>query len=119
MTDLRQRLRDSDPLQHESGLSAEEIKRMRRALAAAAHAAPVAGGGWRWPVGIIAFAALTVAAGLMLPRRMPAEAVDGGGPRSALPAGSDMRTQVHFSTPGGTRIVWTLDPDFQLRETRR
>jgi hypothetical protein len=32
---------------------------------------------------------------------------------------SAQRTQVHFSTPGGTRIVWTLDPDFQLRETMK
>jgi hypothetical protein len=32
---------------------------------------------------------------------------------------SDQRTQVQFSTPGGTRIVWTIDPGFQLTETPR
>jgi hypothetical protein len=34
-------------------------------------------------------------------------------------AASAQPTQIHFSTPGGTRIVWTLDPEFQLRETMK
>jgi hypothetical protein len=26
------------------------------------------------------------------------------------------RRQVQFATPGGTRIIWTLDPEFKLPE---
>ena len=33
-------------------------------------------------------------------------------------AAAGERTQLHFSTPGGTRIIWTLDPAFQLKENR-
>jgi len=32
---------------------------------------------------------------------------------------SGTRTQLHYSTPGGTRIIWTFDPAFQLKEARR
>jgi hypothetical protein len=35
-----------------------------------------------------------------------------------LPAPAPAKTQLHFSTPGGTRIIWTLDPSFHLTETR-
>jgi hypothetical protein len=33
-------------------------------------------------------------------------------------ASAGQPTQVQFSTPGGTRIVWTIDPAFQLTEKR-
>jgi hypothetical protein len=26
------------------------------------------------------------------------------------------RLQVQFATPGGTRIIWTIDPQFRLNE---
>ena len=34
---------------------------------------------------------------------------------SEQPAGQ--RRQVQFATPGGTRIIWELNPDFRLTET--
>ena len=33
---------------------------------------------------------------------------------SARPA---ERRQLQFATPGGTRIIWTFDPDFSVKET--
>ena len=119
MTDLNNRLRESDPLRREPGLSCDDVERMRRALIAAAHSAPVRRIRWSRPFGIMAVAVLTLVIGAVATRRVPSERPERRVSRSATPALSEQRTQVHFSTPGGTRIVWTLDPAFQLRETRR
>ncbi len=33
-------------------------------------------------------------------------------PADAAP--NDQKLQIHYATPGGTRIVWTMDPAFSL-----
>jgi len=33
------------------------------------------------------------------------------------PAPEGERRQLQFSTPGGTRIIWVFDSEFQLKET--
>jgi hypothetical protein len=115
MSDLNERLRESDPLRREPGLPFDDVERIRRALIAAAHSAPVARIRWSRPFGIMALAVLTLVIGAIATRRLPPERSIA---RSGTPAASEQRTQVHFSTPGGTRIVWTLDPGFQLIEAR-
>ena len=119
MTNLSDRLREADPLRHEPGLACDEVERIRRALVAAAHSAPMTGIGWRRPFGIMALAVLTLVIGAVATRRVPSGPPEHRASRSATVSASEQRTQVHFSTPGGTRIVWTLDPAFQLGETRR
>ncbi|HEX7151195.1 MAG TPA: hypothetical protein VF618_06885 [Thermoanaerobaculia bacterium] len=34
--------------------------------------------------------------------------------REAAPAPQPQKRQIHYTTPGGTRIIWSLDPEFQL-----
>jgi len=110
MNDLTSRLRDADPVRLEPGLAPEARDAMRRAIvAAAAGAARIPR--WRQPLALAAMTVLAVG-GAALAHRFAddRERTRPVAPRVA-PAAS---TQLQFKTPGGTRIIWTIDPAFQL-----
>ena len=114
--DLRTYLRDADPVAHEPGLPPDSIADLRRAVIAAARTAPMRPVLWGRQLAMAACLAVMVLTGVLAARRVPStvhETLD-----SQATVGSEQRTQVRFSTPGGTRIIWTLDPDFQLTEAR-
>lgn len=115
MSNLKNRLRDADPLSREAGLSPDDVARMRRVVVTAAHAAPIRPMAWGRQVAMAACLTVMVLTGLIAAHRVPAAVRDDPAPTAG--AASGQPTQVHFSTPGGTRIIWTLDPGFQLRET--
>jgi len=122
MTDWRNRLRDADrALDRE--LKPEAAQRLRRSLLASASS--LAPSPWMWSRAFAATAAaLTlVCAGLLA-------ALQGGDLRDAPPADATKaalvpaqddappeRQQLHFSTPGGTRIIWVFDPGFEVKGT--
>jgi hypothetical protein len=115
MNDLRSLLRDADPVPREAGLSSQDVADLRReVLAAAAPAVPVRPVLWGRQFAMAACLTVMVLTGLVAAHRVRPVVRD---VPDATASTSDRRTQIHFSTPGGTRIVWTLDPDFQLRET--
>jgi hypothetical protein len=118
MTDIRDRLRDADPLLTDPGLSRDDVARMRRAVLDAAQAPPRETGlHWKKTLPIAAAVALMAGAGIDTARRVSRQT-----PLPAAAAAPDAtavtKTQVHFSTPGGTRIIWTIDPAFTLTENR-
>jgi len=115
MKDLTALLRDADPVGHEPALPHETVVELRRHVLAAAHATAVRPVLWPRQLTMAACLTLIVLAGLVAAHRVPPAVRDV--PAPAASTASDQRTQIHFSTPGGTRIVWTLDPGFQLRET--
>ena len=104
MSKLGTHLRNADPLADTPALPPDEALRIRRAiLAVASRPAPT----WRpQPVVVAATIAATLLAGVVIGRRLPYE----DPPRAVEPA----RRQVQFDTPGGTRIIWVIDPDFDL-----
>jgi hypothetical protein len=108
-------LRDADPVSHEPGLAPEAVAELRRTILAAAHAAPVRPVLWGRQFAMAACLTVMVLAGLVAAHRVPPAVREV--PRPTAASASNQRTQIHFSTPGGTRIIWTLDPAFQLRET--
>jgi len=114
MNHLNKLLREADPVSREPGLSAGDVAALRRAMLAAADAAPVHRGLWGRQLAMAACLTVIVLVGLVAAHRVPPAVRD---VPTAASSASDQRTQIHFSTPGGTRIVWTLDPGFQLRET--
>jgi hypothetical protein len=116
MNNLRDRLRDADPVPREPGLSPDTVASLRRAVIAAAETAPVRAHLWGRQLAMAACLAVMVLTGVLAARRVPAAVRDAADPLAA--PGSAHRTQVQFSTPGGTRIIWTLDPGFQLKEAR-
>jgi hypothetical protein len=118
MTEINRRLREADPVRLEPGLSPDTVAEMRRAVLVAAHAAPRRSLVESRQLALAACLGLGVVTGVVVAHRVPPAATgDVAGPVTSPE--SDQRTQVQFSTPGGTRIVWTLDPGFQLRETPR
>jgi hypothetical protein len=116
MKNLNTLLRDADPVSREPGLSPDAVADLRRAILTAAHAAPVRTVFWGRQLAMAACLTLIVLTGIVAAHRVPVAVRDV--PTPAV-SSSAQRTQVHFSTPGGTRIIWTLDPGFQLRETMK
>ena len=112
--DLRTHLRNADPVAHEPGLSPDAIADLRRAVIAAARTAPERPVFWGRQLAMAACLAVLVLTGVIAARRVPSTVRDVPDSQAAL--GSKQRTQVRFSTPGGTRIIWTLDPEFQLTQ---
>jgi hypothetical protein len=108
MTDLKQRLRNSDPVQHEGPLRADDRDRMRRAILSAPvfHAAA-----WPRPWLVAAGVAAAVTAGAVAGTRLPHREVPAT--LATAPGEPDVR-QVQFETKGGTRVIWILNPSFDL-----
>jgi uracil-DNA glycosylase len=116
MKDLKTLLRDADPVAREGGLEPDAVSRMRVAVVAVARAADRRSTLVSRQLAMAACLTAMVLTGVVAARRVP-DAANRGVTRVAMsPSATDRRTQIHFSTPGGTRIVWTLDPAFQLRE---
>lgn len=117
MTELRRLLDAADPVRDEPELPEDAAARMRAAMLAAAPGERPS----RVFPRVLALAAaiiLMVAAGILAGRRMstpePVPAAAAVPPESGDPA---ERRQLQFATPGGTRIIWTLDPQFTLEGT--
>ena len=109
----RSRLRDADaaaPFE----ITDPELRRMRQTVVAAAWAASSA---TMWPRAFLvtATALLVVCSGLLAglqnlaSNRAPLIVEHAAEPSA--------RTQLQFSTPGGTRIIWVFDSEFDLKGT--
>ena len=116
MNELRDWLKDADPVGNEPGLSDADAMRMRRAIVEAGDAEPSP---FVWSRGLWAVAsvvvALTFAIGLSRSnvshqRGGAAFPVEPSGP-AAPQAGA--RRQVQWIAPGGTRVIWIFNADFQ------
>ena len=116
MNDIRTLLREADPVGHEPGLPPEAVADLRRAVLAAARATPSRPVLWGRQLAVAACLTMMVLAALVAAHRVPSAVRDV--PRPITPPASVERTQVQFSTTGGTRIIWTLDPVFHLNEAR-
>ncbi len=117
MRDLGKLLRDADPLAREGGLAPDDAHAMRRVVVAATEddrAAML----WPRPMFVAATIVLMIATGVLVGRRLPG--VDGarmathsaGSSAAVASASSGSRRQLQFATPGGTRIIWVFDPEF-------
>ena len=110
--DISERLRTTDPVAHEPGLSVMEIQAMRRAIVAAATEARPAG--WSpWRLALAGTLAFTVVLAVFI-----GTVFAPGRQESAQPEATEQR-QLQFETPGGTRVVWVLNSKFDLPEDRR
>ena len=118
--ELRALLRAADPAADGCDPTGSELSHMRRRVLDRASVRPV----WlSLPLSTVSAASAVVALTLILAwNLLPPGVVEppsGPGirqPTSVGPA-SDAKQpvrQIQFSTPGGTRVVWTLDPDFKV-----
>jgi hypothetical protein len=106
-----------DPVAREAGLSAAEVDAIRRAVVAAAET-QVSVPFWPRPLFLMATLAATIVVGIVLGAGLPQREQRSPAARLALsePAASTTRAaerrQLQFATPGGTRIIWVFDPEF-------
>jgi hypothetical protein len=116
MNDWRTALRDGDPAAH-AQLPNDAAQAMRRAVLAQVASRGSAGRAWMQPVLVAATVALMVGTGAVAGRRA---AHDDAGREAALPVsdvGQNATRQMQFATPGGTRIIWVFNSEFDLNES--
>jgi hypothetical protein len=125
MSDWKTRWQQADS-ELQGGLSDLDVLRMRRAVVAAASEAPNRAGGV-WPRTFVVMATLlvvvcaSVLTGLQrATQQMNAPALsdmaEAGAPVD-LDASAGERQQLQFQTPGGTRIIWVFDAEFDEKGT--
>lgn len=121
MTDVRTLLAEADPLRGEPGLDADEAQRMRQTVLDAIVQPSAGSAAWQRVAAVAAVVVMLIAAGALATRppapvRSSTVDADGLAPASE---GAGERLQVQFATPGGTRIIWTIDPQFQVDEVNK
>lgn len=116
MNELRDWLKDGDPVANEPPLSEADVHRMRRAIVAGGEARESSFADWSrgsWAAATVAIA-LTIAVGTS--RWMtPPEHVHGVNADAASAANAPepgTRRQVQLIAPGGTRVIWIFSADF-------
>jgi hypothetical protein len=106
MNQLNELLKRGSPLNAESPLDLDEVRQMRRVVLNAPSSDAIR----RWPMllGVAAFGAAVAMVVFLVPHsaRQAAERAP-----SVMP---EVRS-LQFSTPGGTRVFWTLHTNSDLR----
>jgi hypothetical protein len=117
MAELRERLRDADPLAHEGAMSSEHADAIRRVVVTAGWRTLNEATFWPRPLWVAATIVLTLSAGIVAGRLSAPESPVHRRPTdtrltiASSPAAGGRR-QVQFATPGGTRIIWVLNAEF-------
>jgi hypothetical protein len=124
MTHWKDRLREADrDLARE--MAPDEVQVLRRTIVAEAASAVRSGRPWSLPFVLTAGSLTAAAAALVLSTvtALPGAAAPTGDQAAAIenapetpPAGSG-RQQLQFATPGGTRIIWVFDAEFEVKGT--
>ena len=109
MKNWQQILRENDP--GSERMDADAAARMRAIVLSTAREAP-SKASWRMRVALAAFACLVMMLSTIATRRPIEVGRDG-----VAPEPPSERRQIQFATPGGTRIIWELNPEFRLTET--
>ena len=122
MSDWKTRLRESDPAP-DAEMSATDVRRIRSVVLEAAHAAD-GSSPFAWPRSfVLTTAAFTVTCAVALvalqqnvsrTRRAGGVAATGTISESAPVV---QKQQLQFATPGGTRIIWVFDSEFEIKGT--
>ena len=110
MKTWQQLLRENDP--GEEPMAAEIASRMREAVVRTGRTTAPATSAWHMRVALAAFACLVLMLSILgtdRPMAPPPEVVS--------PMAGSERRQIQFATPGGTRIIWEINPGFTLTES--
>lgn len=109
--EIRKLLRRGDPAGDGETLPPDEVASLRRKILAAVPSGRSRGWSPAWALGLtVAAAAVLVSVVLFMPKSRPAKVL------TTREVHTQERTvqQIQFVTPGGTRVIWTLDPDFDV-----
>ena len=106
----QQILREHDP--GVARMDAETSARMREKVVRTARSATRSSAVWPMRFALAAFACLVLMISMLATQR-PVAIPDQTAPSVA---GTERR-QIQFATPGGTRIIWEINPDFRMGDT--
>jgi hypothetical protein len=106
-------LREGDPAA-DAQLPAPDAQRMRRVVVAAAREPRPLPFSWYQPLAMAALVVIMIGLGALVGQRAEWEATR---PTAAGMHEGAERRQLQFVTPGGTRIIWTFNSEFDLSET--
>ena len=115
MNDVGKWLRDADPLapgNSEAALAPAQAQAMRRTLMAELGERRAPAVFWPQPLGVAATVALTLASGCAVGRHLPGRRDASLDTIARTGAPADLR-QLQFATPGGTRVIWVFNSEFQ------
>ena len=116
MNDWRTALRDEDPAAH-AQLRADEVQAMRRAVLSAVPAPAAAPARlWFQPLVVAATIALMIGTGAVAGRRAASHEPSASSAGTAAD-GEQQTRQLQFATPGGTRIIWVFNSEFDRDES--
>jgi hypothetical protein len=123
MGDWRSRLHKADralPI----GLSDDDLRRLRDRVVSAVPRGDARGLVLARPFALTAGALLLVCGGILgglhhsiRPASGSAVRTSDGERQRPEPGGPGERQQLHFATPGGTRIIWVFDSEFKVEGT--
>ena len=116
MKNLADVLREGDPAA-DCELSTMQVDAMRRTVLDGARRPDVVRTPWHQPLAMATMVALMIAVGIIAGRRWTIDEPVRPQPDNVRTAPAEQRRQLHFSTPGGTRIIWVFDPEFTIKET--
>jgi hypothetical protein len=128
MIDWRRALSDLIAREDADHLSADEAATMRAAILGAVEPdrRPSVRLSWMRPLAFSAAAVALIAVGIVSARRFDAPAPAGGvlsttplPPARQSNAAESSSRQLHFLTPGGTRIIWVFNSELNLKATIR
>ena len=117
MNELRDWLKDGDPVASEPPPSDADVRRMRQAIVAARASHQSSFADWArsaWAAATVVVA-LTIAvsmSGWLKPADQPRSVITDAAPIVAPPERGERR-QVQMIAPGGTRVIWIFNADFQ------
>lgn len=119
MPDIKKLLEEGDPLRSEQPLSAVEAQVLRTAMLEAAVVAPRnIVSAWHRPLAVAVVLIVLIGLGGITSDRAVTPATEPAGAADVTPAAENgERRQIQFATPGGTRIIWILDPQFSLQDS--
>jgi hypothetical protein len=113
MTSLKVLLRDADPADDLEERAAQAI---RRAVVAAATDRPAPAVVWTHALALAAVLVLMLGTGATVGRRFEPPPPSPAAAIAPAPAAGGERRQLHFATPGGTRIIWVFNSRFDTKE---
>jgi hypothetical protein len=121
MTDLRTQIRAAFRDDEVDRLPVDEAAAMRRLVVSSVGRVNDSRGAASWfqPLAVAATLVAMIAVGVAIGHRFDDRASIGAVRSDDLPAGQepDGARQLHFSTPGGTRIIWIFNSNLDLKTT--
>ena len=114
MKDIGQLLREGDPVAREPEMPAAEVRVVRRVVLDALETTDRVTGRWPGPLLAAAAVATALVAGVSVGLRTPAppRASTVGTMSTHASDATGAHRQLQFASPGGTRIIWVFDPEF-------